>query len=42
VKDRIKITHRFGVAITNLVFEVISFAERGPSGLVLNLTQVTP
>jgi hypothetical protein len=42
VKDRIKIITRFGVTLaTPLVFEVIQETERGPSGLVLSLTEVT-
>lgn len=40
--DRVQITHRFGVALTAaLTFEIIGSAERGPSGLVLNLRLVT-
>jgi hypothetical protein len=40
--DRIKITHRFGVELTDQpVYEVIGEAKRGPSGLVLNLRLVT-
>ena len=36
--DRVRITHRFGVALAqSVLYEVIGQAQRGPSGLVLNL-----
>lgn len=41
--DRIKVTHRFAVAITpNLVFDVIGAIRRGPSGLQVDLQAVSP
>jgi len=42
VRDRIKIITRFGESITPLTFEVVQFAQRGPSGLVLQLRETTP
>ena len=36
-KDRVKITHRFGVVIAPQVYEIVSEPRRGPSGLVLDL-----
>jgi hypothetical protein len=36
-KDRLQITHRFGVAITPETFEIIGEPRRGPSGLLLDL-----
>lgn len=41
-RDRIKITKRFGVAITAIVFEIVGLPQRGPSGLVVELVKVTP
>ena len=40
VRDRIKITHRFGEAITNVVFEIAGPVQRGPSGFRLLLKRV--
>jgi head-tail adaptor len=40
--DRVKVTHRFGVAITNIVFEVVGSIRRGPSGLQVALRVVSP
>jgi len=41
-KDRIKITHRFGVELAApSVFEVIGEARRGPSGLQLDLRRAS-
>lgn len=40
--DRVKITHRFGVAVTNLVFEVVGSVRRGPSGLQVDLQAINP
>lgn len=40
-KDRITITHRFGVAITAQSYTVVGDAERGPSGLKVGLKKVT-
>jgi head-tail adaptor len=40
--DRVKVTHRFGVAITNIVFEVVGSIRRGPSGLQVDLQAVNP
>jgi len=40
--DRVKITHRFGVELTDQpLFSVLGIAKRGPSGLVVNLQRVT-
>lgn len=40
--DRLKITHRFGVALAAPeTFEIIGQPERGPSGLVYNLKRMT-
>lgn len=40
--DRIKIVTRFGVTLSDpMVFEIIQIAQRGPSGLVLDLKEVT-
>ena len=41
-RDRIKVTHRFGVLLdTAQVFEIEGPVKRGPSGLVVNGRQVT-
>ena len=41
-KDRVKVTHRFGVALgAAQVFEVVGEPRRGPSGLQLDLRKVT-
>lgn len=40
--DRVTITHRFGVAITSMTFEVVGQIRRGPSGLQVDLLQVAP
>jgi hypothetical protein len=39
-KDRIKITKRFNVAITNEVYQVVGNVQRGPSGLVVDVQRV--
>jgi hypothetical protein len=39
--DRVKITKRFGVAVTPETYEILGAPERGPSGLVLKLRKVT-
>lgn len=40
--DRLRITHRFGVLLgAPLDYEVVGLPERGPSGLVFNLKNVT-
>lgn len=40
--DRIKITRRFGVTLsTPISYEIVGPPRRGPSGLVLDLKQVT-
>lgn len=39
--DRVKITKRYGVAITPETYEVIGQPDRGPSGIVLNLRRVS-
>ena len=41
VTDRIQITHRFGVEITALIFDVIGTPMRGPSGLQVELKAVS-
>jgi head-tail adaptor len=41
--DRIKVTHRYGVALgTALVFEIVGAIRRGPSGLQVDLLAVAP
>jgi len=40
VKDRLKITHRFGEAVTNLTYEIAGPVQRGPSGIRLLLKKV--
>lgn len=40
-RDRVKVTKRFGVAITPETYEILGAPERGPSGLVLKLRKVT-
>jgi len=40
--DRVKVTHRYGVAITAIVFEVVGSIRRGPSGLQVDISQVLP
>ena len=41
-RSRIRVTHRFGVALsTEPEYEIIGEPRRGPSGLVLNLRSVT-
>jgi hypothetical protein len=39
-RDRIKVTHRFGEAITNLVYDIAGPVQRGPSGIRLLLKRV--
>lgn len=39
--DRVTVTHRFGVAVTHVTFEVVGEIKRGPSGLWLDLKKVT-
>lgn len=40
-KDRITVTKRFGVAVTNVSYVIVGDAVRGPSGLVVNLKRVS-
>lgn len=40
VRDRIKITHRFGEAITNIIYDIAGPVQRGPSGIRLLLKRV--
>lgn len=41
-RDRVKVTHRFGVELASpQTFEIVGPVVRGPSGLVLNLRVVT-
>lgn len=41
-KDRIRLTHRYGVALSPTQdYEIVGNPERGPSGLVLKLKSVT-
>lgn len=43
LRDRVRITHRFGQALaTELVYEISGPAEVGPSGIVLPLKKVVP
>lgn len=43
LRDRIRITHRFGQALASgLVYEIAGPAEIGPSGIVLPLKKVAP
>lgn len=39
-QDRITITKRHGVAVTNVTYEIVGDPQRGPSGLVLQLKKV--
>lgn len=41
--DKVKVTHRFGVALTiPMVFDVVGEVRRGPSGLQVDLQWVMP
>jgi len=40
-RDRLRITHKHGVAITAETYEIVGQPLRGPSGLLLNLRRVT-
>ena len=40
-KDRITITHRHGVAVSNVTYAFVGDPVRGPSGLVIDLKKVT-
>lgn len=40
-RDRLRVTHRHGVAITAETYEIVGQPLRGPSGLLLNLRKVT-
>lgn len=40
-KDRIKVTERYGEAITAITFDIVSPIQRGPSGIRLQLRKVT-
>jgi hypothetical protein len=41
--DHVKITHRFGVALsTAQIYEVIGEIRRGPSGLQVDLQEINP
>ena len=39
--DRIRMTRRFGFAITPVLYEVVGDPQRGPSGLLLQVRMVT-
>lgn len=41
VRDRIRITHRFGVAVTAVDYEIAGLPRLGSSGLVVPLKKVT-
>ena len=41
VRDRVKLTYRYGTDITDLVFEVVGIGQRGPSATLCYLRQVT-
>lgn len=40
-RDRIKVTHRHGVAVTAQAYALVGDPKRGPSGLVVNLERVS-
>lgn len=40
-KDRITITHRHGVNVTDQAYGIVGDAKRGPSGLVVDLRRVS-
>ena len=40
-RDRIRITYRFGTAVTNEDYEIAGLPRRGPSGLLVPLKKVT-
>lgn len=40
VKDRIKITKRFGENITPIIYDIVSPAQKGPSGVRFQLKKV--
>lgn len=40
-RDRVKVTHRYGTDITDLVFEVAGLGRRGPSATLYYLKQIT-
>lgn len=40
-RDRIQVTHRYGVAVEPVTYEIIGKPRRGPSGLQLMLREVT-
>jgi hypothetical protein len=40
-QDRVKLTYRYGVDITDLVFEVVGVGRRGSTGTLVLLRQVT-
>ncbi|MCA9941634.1 MAG: hypothetical protein KC418_23500 [Anaerolineales bacterium] len=40
-RDRLRITYRFGVAVTNEDYEIAGQPRRGPSGLLVPLKKVT-
>src|SRR5574343_530641 len=42
VLDRVTITHRFGEAVTNIIYRVESPVQRGPSGVRVLLRKVDP
>lgn len=43
LRDRFRVSKRFGQAVLNgTVYEIVSPAEEGPSGIVLNLRKVDP
>jgi hypothetical protein len=41
-RDRIKITKRFGVAVSGVAYEIVGPVQRGPSGIRLRLQEVKP
>ena len=41
VRDRIRVTQRFGAAVTNEDYEIAGQPRRGPSGLLVPLKKVT-
>lgn len=41
VRDRLRLTHRFGTAVTNVDYEIVGLPRLGPSGLVVPIRRVT-
>jgi head-tail adaptor len=41
MRDRVKVTHRFGVAVTNVTYGIIGPVRRGASGVQIDVRLVT-